>query len=296
MHYFSKHQERNAPIEHGKVPDTKGHVHLVLVPPEKRTELLKNPEQLIWLTDFMVSDRPNVEELDYLTDFLRDDYDFAPQKCYWPPRAVHVKVGYDETGLYINKDHLRRYAVTEPLNIGSGYPTPSSMREQEKMLAVDNETATALRDKLLQQTFSVADKNCDGLVDKAELRLLLRRVAPSLGNAESDKLFREMDKDGSGTITSGEFSSWLKTSAASTFTGALQEQVLSHKAFVKAAFRLWDVNGDGSISRSELVQTMRHVCPKMQEEQFDSLFSEMDADGDNRVDYHEFVNFLWAGA
>merc|ERR1711974_295496 len=104
------------------------------------------------------------------------------------------------------------------------------------------------------------------------------------------------DEDRSNSISNGEFVRWMKSSAAGTFRAALESSVLSHKHFVQAAFRIWDANGDGTISKEELVSALKQVNPSADQEMIDSLFRHMDADNSDHVDYNEFVNFLWGSA
>jgi len=146
----------------------------------------------------------------------------------------------------------------------------------------------------MQQTFKVADKNGDGVVNKAELRLLLRRVAPSMKNNEADRMFNQIDQDHSGSISSGEFTTWMASEAGADLRDSLGT-VVNHRHFVQAAFRLWDKNGDGTISRSELFDALKHLCPKMPAETLRALFTKIDVDHSDCVDYTEFINFVWGG-
>lgn len=146
----------------------------------------------------------------------------------------------------------------------------------------------------MQQTFKVADKNGDGVVNKSELRLLLRRISPSLKNEEADRMFNQIDQDHSGSISSGEFVKWLQSEAGADLRDSLGT-VVTHRHFVQAAFRLWDKNGDGTISRTELLDALKHLCPKMEEETLHVLFEKLDVDHSDCVDYTEFINFVWGG-
>jgi len=57
---------------------------------------------------------------------------------------------------------------------------------------------------------------------------------------------------------------------------------------VKAAFRKFDVDGDGHISRSEL----RQVMPKFSEAEVDQIFSLGDMDKSGGIDYQEFIGMM----
>merc|ERR550525_587864 len=57
-------------------------------------------------------------------------------------------------------------------------------------------------------------------------------------------------------------------------------------------FRRWDVNGDGVITKDELQQVL--VSVGMTENDAASTFAAVDADRNGKVDYKEFVNWLYS--
>lgn len=67
---------------------------------------------------------------------------------------------------------------------------------------------------------------------------------------------------------------------------SVEEQVL-------AAFKRWDVNGDGTISRGEVADMFSKIDPSFTDDDFDKLFASADTDGNGKIDYHEFVMFIF---
>lgn len=298
---------------------------LVLVPPDRRLEVLKQQPDRVYLTDFRVNDSLTANEWTLLTTYLSDNYTMAPQRVWWPPadagvfvqgdigldadptdahgmtgadgttrdHMMRVKIGYDEHGVFIHGDHHRRYVAVDTRDVGAGAPPPPAMPGTENT-AAEAALAEQLRQTLMQQTFKVADKNGDGVVSKSELRLLLRRVAPSMKNEAADRMFNQIDRDHNGSISSGEFANWMQSEAGADLRDAMGT-VVNHRHFVQAAFRLWDKNGDGTISKSELFDALKHLCPKMPDETLRSLFTKLDVDHSGNVDYTEFINFVWGG-
>lgn len=57
---------------------------------------------------------------------------------------------------------------------------------------------------------------------------------------------------------------------------------------IREAFTVFDVDGNGFISRSELRHVMMNLGEKMTEEECDSLVEEADIDGDGQINYEEF--------
>lgn len=64
---------------------------------------------------------------------------------------------------------------------------------------------------------------------------------------------------------------------------------------IKALFKEWDADGNGSISREEMKAVMYKLGPFTQDD-INMLMAEADLDEDGEIDYDEFVNFIMAPA
>jgi len=64
---------------------------------------------------------------------------------------------------------------------------------------------------------------------------------------------------------------------------------------VKAAFRVFDYNNDGSISREELRGALVNFGERCTEEEFSVMFSEADKNKNGRIDFDEFVDMMLPG-
>jgi len=60
---------------------------------------------------------------------------------------------------------------------------------------------------------------------------------------------------------------------------------------IKAAFRKWDLDGDGTIDKYELMMVMRQLC-HVDESDLEALLQEADTNQDGEVQYEEFVDWL----
>merc|ERR1712020_168665 len=58
---------------------------------------------------------------------------------------------------------------------------------------------------------------------------------------------------------------------------------------VKAAFRVFDHNNDGTISKDELREAMVNFGTRVTEDEFQLMFSEADRNQDGLIDFDEFV-------
>lgn len=98
----------------------------------------------------------------------------------------------------------------------------------------------------------------------------------------TEKLFQLFDGDKSGTVDIKEFLIGL-----SNFTGASKDDKL------KLAFSIFDENGDGVITRDELVKILKanHMSTDASEvmKKAETILSQADKDGDGVINFEEFV-------
>ena len=62
---------------------------------------------------------------------------------------------------------------------------------------------------------------------------------------------------------------------------------------IREAFRVFDKEGNGFISTTELSLVMQNIGDVLSEEETDELIAEADIDGDGNVNYEEFVAMLF---
>lgn len=92
----------------------------------------------------------------------------------------------------------------------------------------------------------------------------------------------------------------VKTSGLTTYQTLHERHPNISKSQMKEfreAFRLFDKDGDGSITRDELGRFMRSLGQFARAEELQQMLQEVDADGDGNVSFEEFVDIAWsAGA
>merc|ERR1712061_487266 len=67
------------------------------------------------------------------------------------------------------------------------------------------------------------------------------------------------------------------------------------EADIKEAFRRWDTDDSGKIGKDEFLALMRKLSAQFTDEEVEQLFHAADANSDDRVDYDEFVAWLFKG-
>ena len=61
---------------------------------------------------------------------------------------------------------------------------------------------------------------------------------------------------------------------------------------LKEAFKVFDKDGNGFISASELRHVMTNLGEKLTDEEVDEMIREADVDGDGQINYEEFVKMM----
>eukprot|EP00747_Dinoflagellata_sp_TGD_P028867 gnl/TRDRNA2_/TRDRNA2_133532_c0_seq1.p1 gnl/TRDRNA2_/TRDRNA2_133532_c0~~gnl/TRDRNA2_/TRDRNA2_133532_c0_seq1.p1 ORF type:complete len:311 (+),score=60.23 gnl/TRDRNA2_/TRDRNA2_133532_c0_seq1:55-987(+) len=263
---------------------------VVLLPPERRKEFLElldgDGVDKICLTDDEgdVLGSPTDAEKGYLFNFLTDAYFNAPLKSYSPARCA--RVGYDNIGTYLHANHLKRYyAVMSP---------DDSTVQKANTGAAAGELSQMSR-RVIMCVFQAADKNEDGILNKAELGMLLRRAVPHLSSADVQEIFDQIDTNKSSDVNYEEFVAWLTANESGSVAAAFRKCIKNDKDSVLASFRMWDRDGDGGITQQDLEYVLRKLDPKITRAQVAMTFDAMDADHSKVVDYAEFLDFVMGG-
>eukprot|EP00461_Guttulinopsis_vulgaris_P001021 UN01021 len=129
----------------------------------------------------------------------------------------------------------------------------------------------------LARTFRFIDKNGDGILTVDEFRQALVETENRQVNVQTlQKIVELADLDGDGSI------SWKELLLATTARRlAMKEDRLWQ------SFRSMDLNGDGRLSKDELVQALG-----LPESEVEDMIKEVDVDGNGHVDYEEFLSIF----
>ncbi|XP_044472049.1 calmodulin-like protein 12 isoform X1 [Mangifera indica] len=166
----------------------------------------------------------------------------------------------------------------------------------------------------LKEAFKLFDKDQNGFISAAELRLFMTNLGEKMTDEEVKELIQEADVDGDGQVNYDEFvrvmlegvvkdiSSKLSSSTSTSASTSASSNLINLKRLdtdteeeMKAAFKVFDKDQNGFISAAELRLFMTNLGEKMTDEEVKELIQEADVDGDGQVNYDEFVRVMLEG-
>lgn len=147
-------------------------------------------------------------------------------------------------------------------------------------------------DSVVRDVFTAADKDESGVIDREELRLIMKELGNPLSPTELDKAMADMDIDGTGEIDFVEFSGWWsKLTSVQTLKAKGQDP---QAQYYKEMFDTADTGGEGTLDREELGVLMAQLGRPMADHELDTAMQMMDEDGSGTIDFEEFQKwFAW---
>ncbi|RWS02470.1 calmodulin-like protein 3 [Dinothrombium tinctorium] len=145
-----------------------------------------------------------------------------------------------------------------------------------------------------KEAFMLFDKDLDGRITTTELGIVMRSLGQRPTETELKNMVTLVDQDGlflaldysinyfaqflnlgNGTIEFNEFLNMMSKKMKET----------DKEEELREAFRVFDRNGDGYISASELRHVMTNLGEKLTDEEVEDMIKEADLDGDGLVNY-----------
>jgi calcium-binding protein CML len=147
----------------------------------------------------------------------------------------------------------------------------------------------------LRKVFQMFDKNGDGQITKKELGESLKNLGIYIPDDELDATMDKIDVNGDGCVDVEEFGR-LYRSIVEEGRGADGDKH-DEEEDMREAFNVFDQNGDGYITVEELRSVLTSLGLKQGRTAEDcrKMISQVDADGDGRVDFTEFKQMMRGG-
>ncbi|KAK8447114.1 hypothetical protein SEVIR_8G003000v4 [Setaria viridis] len=132
-----------------------------------------------------------------------------------------------------------------------------------------------------------------GTITSKELGTVMRSLGQSPSEEELQDMVKEVDADGSGAIDFQEFLTLLARQMREA-NGADEDEL-------REAFRVFDQDQNGFISRDELGHVLQNLGERLSDDELAEMLREADVDGDGQINYTEFAkvmlaNWNWASA
>jgi len=154
-----------------------------------------------------------------------------------------------------------------------------------KKLTSGSDPIDALTDAQLDEfrdAFAAFDKDGGGSIDAVELKALMASVGQVPTDAEVNEMVRLADADGSGSIDFPEFVTLMAHKMAEA----------DSEDRIRGAFSVFDYTGDGFIDAEELRNLMINVGEPATIEDVRQVLTDVDRDGDGRINYAEFTKVV----
>jgi calmodulin len=136
--------------------------------------------------------------------------------------------------------------------------------------------------KEFKEAFALFDKDGDGSITTDELGTVMRSLGQKPTEDSLRQMIDEVDADGSGTI---DFAEFLTLMARKMKRADAKQEILE-------AFKVFDKDGSGKISASELRSIMTDLGEKLSVEEVNEMIREADKDGDGEICVQEFITMM----
>ena len=131
--------------------------------------------------------------------------------------------------------------------------------------------------KKIKEIFQNIDANNDGKLSLEELKKAVS-LSGGLKIEYIDEIFKSMDTDNSGNIEYTEF-----------ISASIEKNIYLNEEKLKDAFKLFDADGNGKISRAE-IGIILHLDKNSKE--MDNILVKLDTNKDGEIDFEEFINMM----
>ena len=146
------------------------------------------------------------------------------------------------------------------------------------------DTLTEEQKQEFKDVFSLFDKDGDGTVSTKELGVVMRALGQNPTDAEIAEMIKEVDQDGNGEVDFDEFCGLM---IKKMNENEPEEELVE-------VFKIFDKDNDEKIDASDLKLIFTELGEDVTDEECRIMIDEHDIDGDEELDFDEFVNLMMA--
>jgi len=133
----------------------------------------------------------------------------------------------------------------------------------------------------LSSVFKAFDENGDGMLSKEEIKNGYEKVfGYSINEEQINKMFKAVDLDGSGYLDYSEF-----------VVATMNEKNLFSEKKLKAAFKMFDKDNSGAISRDEVRESLLKI-QNFSNQELNEIIGQVDENGDGEISFEEFKDIM----
>ena len=133
-----------------------------------------------------------------------------------------------------------------------------------------------------REAFQAFDKDGSGSITTKELGTVMRSLGQNLNESEIREIIDEVDEDKNGTIDFHEFLSLM----------ARKMKILDKEDELLDAFKILDVDGTGKISKYQLRYIILSTETGFTGNDIEELIKKTEIDDDGNIDLHDFIKVL----
>jgi Ca2+-binding EF-hand superfamily protein len=122
-----------------------------------------------------------------------------------------------------------------------------------------------------------------GTITITELKAVMSSLGQNPSDSELQRMILSVDDNGDNEIDFEEFLILMSSSKPSKEDPDRE---------LREAFKVFDSDGSGSISRSEMKRLMKSLGQNLTDKELDAMMDEVDTDGDGEIDFEEFKNMM----
>jgi Ca2+-binding EF-hand superfamily protein len=141
----------------------------------------------------------------------------------------------------------------------------------------------AVSQELVREVFIRHAKARPNSLNPTELRNALKDLGQDISDAEFEAALKKVDADGNGTVELDEFYLFLNT-----------QKGLASRDDIIAAFRLFDDDKDGKLTKVEFEKILRNLGQPVAQEEIQELIQAAGPGADGLIDYTKYVHSLFA--